>query len=120
MIGGGGGSTNTLKIFRPAPSYLVSSLLARRSVRKVGSSDCTVPGFFPPFPTRTGLAGGCAAGLEGSEIRDGADEARGEEVSPIEPTKRVPINTRAIAPSDTAAMSLVRFSAPNFTYVVLR
>src|SRR6266567_9609158 len=41
-------STNTRKIFRPVPSYFVSSLIFKTSVRRVGSSDCVAFCCFPP------------------------------------------------------------------------
>jgi hypothetical protein len=39
---------------------------------------------------------------------------------PINPEKRVAINTTATITSENAAMTLFRFSAPTFTYVVLK
>jgi hypothetical protein len=38
----------------------------------------------------------------------------------MNPEKRVAINTTATTTSETAAMTLFRFSAPTFTYVVLK
>ena len=109
---GFGISTKALKMLRPLPSYFVSSLVFKRSVRKVGSSDCAALCFREVF-LLPGLAG---AGCSATEIFTGAgDAALGGEPKPNKPEKRVAISTTATIASETAAITLLRFSVPRFT-----
>src|SRR5439155_19373682 len=116
----GGGSTNTLKIFRPVPSYFVSSLAFSKSRCSVGSSDDAPLAFFPVDRVRElFLDVGGAGWLDNSAalgtvwVADA--EVTSEDPPPKNVKKRVAASPSASTPSATAAISFVRFSAPTFT-----
>src|SRR6266568_4627868 len=106
-------STNTRKMFRPAPAYFVSSLTFRTSVCSVGSSDC-VAFCFPPALFLVVLTVGCGMGSGGAPLIF-AGAAALDEPNPNIPTNRLTKRTTASTPSTTAAITLFRFSAPTFT-----
>src|SRR6266849_7996308 len=108
-----GMSTNTRKMFRPAPSYLVSSLALRRSKRNVGSRDRTLAGFLA-LPWTFALLGGASVSGADPATLVATGAAALDEPPPSDPTKRAPSAT-ATTSSTAAKISFVRFSAPSFT-----
>src|SRR5580658_118835 len=100
-------------MFRPLPSYLVSSLALSQSYRRLGSSErvAALAAFLPrALPVRAAPAGREVAVGVSSVTGGTAVTAFGDE--PAELNRNAAM---AIAISDTAAISLVRFSAPSFT-----
>src|SRR5215468_7100362 len=92
-------------MFRPSPSYLVSSLCLSQSNRRVGSSDRSAGAadFFPGFTRRA--TGALGAGAEDTTAVDA--EGEGELGNNRQSTR-----TTASTVSETAAMVLFRFSVP--------
>lgn len=114
----GGGSTKTRKMLRPAPSYFVSSLDFNKSNRRLGSRFCATS-FLAPLLFALllrSLAGEVGAAGFGDEVP--AEAEPGEPVNQGDTDHAN--NTTATTPNATAAMTLFRFSAPRFTYAVLR
>src|SRR5437763_13078266 len=98
-------STKTLKIFRPVPSYFVSSLTFKRSVRRVGSSDCAALCLldvvrFRPVARGAGAAGGISDARSPTSAGSGIDALGEPELR--NPEKRVAINTTATTTNETA------------------
>src|ERR1700729_2027838 len=98
--------------FCPLPSYLVSSLAFSKSYRRLGSSErAAVLAFLPwplpvrPVPAAREVAVGESVGIGGV----------GAAAFGPEPPELNRSTITAIAISATAAISLVRFSAPTFT-----
>src|SRR5215471_16213630 len=99
-------------MFRPLPSYFVSSLAFSQSYRRVGSSDLGPARTFLLRPLVRGVGravvaarGGAVGATAGAGDGDGADD---------EPPKLKIITTMASSMSPPAIMTLVRFSVPNF------
>ena len=117
-MGGGGGATNTRKMFRPAPSYFVSSLDFNKSNRRLGSRVCPAS-FLPPL-FRAGVLALCLfleveATREFGVVAVTVVESATEEPPPKKSENCQAATTIAMKPSDAAAMTFFRLSAPIFT-----
>jgi hypothetical protein len=71
--------------------------------------------FFPDVLVRAGFLAEGEAPIAGSMGRGTAGEAAVEDMSPKKPPNWVTITISNTTPRDVAAITLVRFSAPNFT-----
>src|SRR6185503_1237393 len=107
-------------MFRPAPSYLVSSLNFNRSKRRLGSRFCATV-FFPLALRVEGLVRGLGDKFAPgpgfvAKLAEGGMAVDAElDDPPNQLDNWKASSTTATTTSAAAAMTLLRFSAPSFT-----
>jgi hypothetical protein len=109
LLTGRGMSICARKIFRPLPWYLVSSLAFNQSYRSEGSRERHAVLIFLPRPRVLG-GGGVLDGA--ATLADGLASV-GDEPPELNIHRAMRMTASTIRA--TAAISLVRFSAPSFT-----